>query len=133
VSTNAQNPSENARPDGVIYATNKISSTKYSAWSFLPVCLFQQLKSVINSFFIVNGLLQSIPAISTNSPLASFIPVGWVIIMGMIFELVSDLRRYSSDKKVNNQEIERVIKTGSGIEKRMTFSENLKVGDIIVL
>jgi len=57
---------------------------------------------VINSFFIVNGMLQSIPAISTNSPLASFIPVGWVIIMGMVFELVSDLRRYSSDKETNN-------------------------------
>jgi len=78
-------------------------------------------------------MLQSIPAISTNSPLASFIPVGWVIIMGMVFELVSDLRRYSSDKETNNYEVERAVKSGSGIEKKMTTSADLKVGDIIVL
>ena len=90
---------------------------------------------MINGFFIVNGCLQSIPAISTNSPLASFIPVIWVIFMGMIFELITDLRRWRSDRQVNNQRVERVYvdRSTQEVVKEDTISADLQVGDIVVL
>lgn len=92
------------------------------------------MKSVINAFFICNAILQSIPAISTNTPLASAIPVGWVILMGMLFELVSDLRRWRSDRKVNNYKVKRVHQASAGnLERREVATQNLKVGDVIVL
>jgi hypothetical protein len=46
--------------------------------------------------------MQSVSQISTNSPLASLIPVSWIIGMGMLFELIADLRRWMSDRQVNN-------------------------------
>ena len=82
-----------------IFVTNKISSTKYNVFTFLPITLFVQLKSVINCFYLFNGMLQTFPSISTNSPLASLIPVIWVMLLGIVFELIADLRRWSSDKK----------------------------------
>lgn len=78
--------------------------------------------------------MQSIPQISTNSPLASAIPVTWVIIVGIIFELISDLRRWRSDRKVNNYEVKRVYQKEKGkLEMAPTRSADLNVGDIIVL
>ena len=81
------------------FPDNKISSTKYSILSFLPLTLMQQLKNIINVFYLVNGTLQTIPQFSTNNPLVSFIPTVWVMLLGIIFELVADLKRYRTDKK----------------------------------
>lgn len=62
----------------------------------------QQLKNVINIFFLFNSYMQSVSQISTNSPFASLIPVSWIIAMGMMFDLIADLRRWMSDRQVNN-------------------------------
>lgn len=62
----------------------------------------QQLKNVINVFFLFNAYMQSVSQISTNSPLASLIPVSWIIGMGMLFDLIADLRRWMNDRQVNN-------------------------------
>ena len=37
------------------YPSNKLSSTKYTIWNFLPLSIIEQLKNVINSFFLFNG------------------------------------------------------------------------------
>lgn len=86
----------------VVYPTNRTSSTKYSPLTFLPLSLFQQLKNVIVCFYLLNSLLQTFPAISTNSPLAGFIPTCWIILMGILFDLLADLRRWKTDKSVNH-------------------------------
>ena len=57
----------------------------------------------MNCFYVFNAILQMIPAIATNSYLASLIPVSYVILLGMIFEAVADLRRRSNDNKVNKK------------------------------
>lgn len=115
------------------YPTNKMSSTKYNKWNFLPLSLFQQLKSIINLFFICNGCLQTIPSIATNSPLVSLIPVSWVMLMGMIFEGVSDVKRWLNDNEINAQKIDRVCSDGSTCKNKQILSESLKVGDVIQL
>ena len=43
-----------------------------------------QLQNVIVVFFLLNGVLQSIPKISTNTPLSSFVFVCWVILVKII-------------------------------------------------
>lgn len=58
---------------------------------------------MINCFYVFNGILQSIPAISTNSPLASWIPLIFTIALGMVREGISDYKRYSNDKQTNNR------------------------------
>lgn len=90
------------------YPSNQVSSTKYNRWNFLPLALFQQLKNAVNIFFIVNGILQCIPSISTNNPLVSIIPVSWVILIGMLFEGLADYKRWKQDNRVNGQIVTRV-------------------------
>lgn len=114
--------------------SNYIKTTKYTLLSFLPVSLLGQCMNVTHIFFIFNGFLQTIESINTNSPLASIIPVLWVMSMGIIFELLSDLRRYKSDKKVNSYLTNKMMVDASGkmvVEK--TAASKLVVGDLIML
>ena len=101
--------------------------------SFLPVSIFLQLKNVINVFFLFNGFLQTIPSISTNTPLASLVPVSFVMVMGMIFEAVADLIRWDNDKRVNNYKVKIVRKDRKILYEKDGLAADLKVGDIILL
>jgi len=97
------------------FPSNYVKTTKYTVFSFLPVSLMLQLKNVIHIFFLFNGFLQTIPSISTNSPLASWVPVFWTMSMGMIFELIADIRRWNSDKKVNSYKVDMAYEDGGKI------------------
>lgn len=80
--------------------------------------------------------MQTFPAISTNTPLASLIPVSYVIILGMALEAVADLRRWSNDRMTNKQRLKKVIKSdkaAKGIEYIEVCSKDLHVGEIIKL
>ena len=77
--------------------------------NFLPLTLFQQLKNIVNIFFLLNSFLQSRRNISTNNPLVSLLPTLYSIIVGMIFELIGDYRRWKSDQIVNNQIVKKMV------------------------
>lgn len=115
------------------FVTNRVKSTKYTLVSFLPLSLLNQLMNVVNLFFIVNGILQCVPAISTNSPLASLVPVGWVMLMGILFELIEDLKRHSQDTKDNTIQVDVVHASGGTTTTKMTNSSDLQVGHVVKL
>ena len=92
----------------VAFPNNRIRTTKYTLLSFFPIALMNQLLNVVNIFYIVKTTLNSIKVFSTNSPLASGVPLLWVITMGMILELIPDLKRWSQDKKINQYEVQKV-------------------------
>jgi magnesium-transporting ATPase (P-type) len=77
-------------------------------YTFLPIVLALQFKKVINLFYVVNVLLQSIPAISVNSPYAALGPLLVVIMLGVLKELVLECQRYQADKKANSCTIEHI-------------------------
>lgn len=58
--------------------------------------------NVVNVFYFINGILQFIPSVQTASPLATYIPLGFIILTGMIKEAVIDYKRYKSDKETNH-------------------------------
>ena len=43
-----------------------------------------------------------IPAISTNNPLATIIPLSFVIVVGIIKELVVEIKRWMDDRETNS-------------------------------
>ena len=54
--------------------------------------------------------------------------------MGILFELVSDHRRWRSDRKVNKYKVKRLHQTQPGkIERMDVDTQHLRVGDVIVL
>lgn len=81
--------------------SNKIKSTRYTWYNFLPITVAFQLTKVIVVFNLINVVLQAIPSISTNNPLASLIPTLFIIFMGILKELVNELKRLKNDKRVN--------------------------------
>jgi len=87
---------------------------------------------VVNAFFLVNGILQSIPSISTNSPLATLVPLAFVVILGVIKEAVAEIKRWQEDRAFNSTQA-REVKFDKEhqiipISKRL---DQIKVGDIL--
>ena len=84
--------------DGRAFPSNKISTTKYTIFSFLPLSFALQFARLANVFYLINAILQSIPQISTNDPLATIIPLIYVVLIGMYKEFYADYKRYKGDK-----------------------------------
>ena len=82
-------------------------------------------------FFIINGCFQLVPAIRTTSPLASFIPVTFIIVVGMVFEGIAESRRSESDARFNEQKIKKVNLPSKEIAE--INAEDLQVGHVIKL
>ena len=53
------------------------------------------------------------------------------MVTGMIFEGKTDYRRYQADKKVNEIQVTRISSSGKG--EQVVSSQNLRVGDVIML
>lgn len=66
-----------------------------------------------NVLFIIVVILQSFPSISTNSPTASLIPLIFVIVAGMVRELLADLKRWKQDKWTNNRVYSKILNRGN--------------------
>ena len=60
-----------------------------------------QFTKVSNTFNAIGDLLQCIPEINTNDPLATVILLAYVILVGMLKEALTDCRKYKADKKTN--------------------------------
>ena len=80
---------------------NKIKSTHYTPATFLPIVLLLQFKNVVVCFWSFNVIMQSIPAINTNSPLATGVPTIFIILLGMSKELYLEIQRWKEDKRIN--------------------------------
>jgi len=77
---------------------------------------------VVNLFYLLNAFLQSIPAISTNSPLASLIPVVFMMIVGMCKEFAVEYKRFKDDSRVNSMKTDRMEPIAQLIRKNTTSS-----------
>jgi len=69
------------------------------------LAFFHQLTNAIVPFYYLIGSLQTIKSISTNKPIVTLLPTSWVVFMGMLFELLADLRRWKSDKRENKRDV----------------------------
>ena len=81
--------------------TNRVKTTRYNWFTFLPITMFLQFTRVVNIYYLFNGLLQMIPAVSTNKPIATFIPLSFVIMVGIIKEMIVEIKRGLDDKALN--------------------------------
>ncbi|CAH9124190.1 unnamed protein product [Cuscuta epithymum] len=109
------------------YSGNYVSTTKYTAATFLPKSLFEQFRRVANFYFLVVGIL-SFTALAPYSAVSSVIPLVIVIGATMVKEGIEDWHRKRQDMEVNGRTVK--LHQGNG-----TFEDtqwiNLKVGDVI--
>ncbi|XP_055880345.1 phospholipid-transporting ATPase ID-like isoform X3 [Biomphalaria glabrata] len=111
------------------YANNYISTSKYNIITFLPKNLFEQFQRLANAYFLGLLVLQLIPAISSLEPVATVIPLVFVLSISAIKEAIDDFQRHRSDDQVNNRR-SYVLRDRKIVEERW---HKVNVGDIILL
>src|SRR3990167_8579021 len=83
------------------FQSNYISTTKYSALTFLPLSLLGQFQRYANIYFLAMAVIQCFPAISPISPVSSIAPLIFVISLSILREGFEDLTRHKSDLELN--------------------------------
>ena len=109
------------------YCDNSIRTSQYTLYSFLPLAIMNQYKTPFNWFFLVQAIIDCIPAISSVNPATSIMPVIIVLIISLIREAVEDYRKYSNDK-LANEAIVQVYKMPKFFEQQCSL---IKIGNII--
>ncbi|OQR81958.1 phospholipid-transporting ATPase [Thraustotheca clavata] len=91
------NPSANTG-----YVDNSVTTSKYTFYSFLPVFLYERFTRVANFYFLLVGVGQLIPAISSTLGL----PYQWMVLsivlfVDAVFTGLEDLARHKADTTMN--------------------------------
>ncbi|XP_061697774.1 phospholipid-transporting ATPase IH-like isoform X2 [Syngnathoides biaculeatus] len=110
------------------YPDNRIVSSKYTFWNFIPKNLFEQFRRIANFYFLVIFLVQLIIDTPT-SPVTSGLPLFFVITVTAIKQGYEDWLRHKADCSINECLVD-VVRRGKAAR---TQSRKLRVGDIVVV
>uniref|UniRef100_A0A8C0PWH3 Phospholipid-transporting ATPase n=1 Tax=Canis lupus familiaris TaxID=9615 RepID=A0A8C0PWH3_CANLF len=117
-----ENPNRN-------YCGNQIKTSKYTVLSFIPKNIFEQLHRFANLYFLGIVVLNFVPVVNAFQPEVSMIPICIILAVTAIKDAWEDLRRYKSDKVINNQEcLIYIRKERSYVQKCW---KDVRVGDFI--
>ncbi|XP_061548482.1 phospholipid-transporting ATPase IH isoform X3 [Phycodurus eques] len=108
------------------FPDNRIVSSKYTFWNFIPKNMFEQFRRVANFYFLIIFLVQLIIDTPT-SPVTSGLPLFFVITVTAIKQGYEDWLRHKADNAVNQSPVH-VLQQGKVIRKQ---SHKLRVGDIV--
>ncbi|KAM4555499.1 phospholipid-transporting ATPase IG isoform 1-T2 [Odontesthes bonariensis] len=108
------------------FCDNRIVSSKYTVWNFLPKNMFEQFRRIANFYFLIIFLVQVIVDTPT-SPVTSGLPLFFVITVTAIKQGYEDWLRHKADNEVNKYPVT-VLEDGRRIRKE---SEKIKVGDVV--
>lgn len=111
------------------HSDNKISNTKYSAASILPMVFLQQMRSPSSAYFFCIMILQWFKALAITSFTASLVPWLFVLVISLFNEGLDDWARHRRDKESNSGRV-KVWRRGEMTEKT---SADLKTGDVIMV
>ncbi|XP_035269234.1 probable phospholipid-transporting ATPase IF isoform X3 [Anguilla anguilla] len=108
------------------FADNRIISSKYTVWNFVPKNLFEQFRRIANFYFLIIFLVQLMIDTPT-SPITSGLPLFFVITVTAIKQGYEDWLRHKADNEVNGAPVF-VVRSGGLVQTR---SKNIRVGDIV--
>ncbi|GMT17548.1 hypothetical protein PFISCL1PPCAC_8845, partial [Pristionchus fissidentatus] len=127
LSTATRHINVNSTHQPVKFCDNVISTCKYSPLSFIPRFLYEQFRRYNNIFFLCIALLQQIPDVSPTGRYTTLFPFCIILLISALKEIFEDLKRRTSDKKVNNFPT-KILLNGSWKEARWRDG---RVGEII--
>jgi len=112
------------------FKVNKIITSKYTKFTFLPKNLFEQFSKMANIYFLFILVLQVIPPISISGGQPTILlPLLFVIAVSALKDMSEDYGRHRSDSQENNKKVLVVNpKTGQLQERIWKF---LRVGEIV--
>ena len=113
-----------------LFESNKITTSKYQWYNFLPKLLMEEFSNSANVYFLIISILQSIKEISysNGSPIMLF-PFSFIVLINGIKEMYEDWKR----KKMNEQDNRRLCLIFDNNKKKFINKkwEDIKLGDII--
>ncbi|KAK0098029.1 hypothetical protein PV326_011702 [Microctonus aethiopoides] len=86
------------------FPKNQIRTNKYTVWNFIPKNLFEQFRRVANFYFLVSAII-AMTIDSPISPLTTFLPLLFVILVTAGKQGYEDFLRHQSDSKVNRTQV----------------------------
>ncbi|XP_066562283.1 phospholipid-transporting ATPase IH isoform X2 [Amia ocellicauda] len=110
------------------YPDNRIVSSKYTFWNFVPKNLFEQFRRIANFYFLIIFLVQLIIDTPT-SPITSGLPLFFVITVTAIKQGYEDWLRHKADNAINQCPVH-IVQHGKVVRKQ---SRKLRVGDIVLV
>uniref|UniRef100_A0A669B480 Phospholipid-transporting ATPase n=1 Tax=Oreochromis niloticus TaxID=8128 RepID=A0A669B480_ORENI len=110
------------------FPDNRIVSSKYTFWNFIPKNMFEQFRRVANFYFLIIFLVQLIIDTPT-SPVTSGLPLFFVITVTAIKQGYEDWLRHKADNAVNQCPVH-VVHHGKVVRKQ---SRKLRVGDVVLV
>ncbi|KFH67222.1 phospholipid-translocating ATPase [Podila verticillata NRRL 6337] len=118
------NPERNAQEK---YLHNRISTSKYNYFTFLPKFLYEQFSKYANIFFLFTACIQQIDGVSPTSRFTTAVPLAMVLFATAIKEVMEDFKRHASDSETNA----RLTKTLDGSTFVPRAWHSIRVGDIV--
>ncbi|CAD8171215.1 unnamed protein product [Paramecium octaurelia] len=84
------------------YATNKVQTSKYTWFNFVPKNILEQFTKQANLYFLILAVLQAIPIISISDGQPTILlPLIFILIVTMMKDLYEDTKRKKSDSQEN--------------------------------
>ncbi|KAG5957074.1 hypothetical protein E4U58_006289 [Claviceps cyperi] len=103
------------------YVSNFIRSSRYTVYDFVPKQLLFQFSKLGNFYFLVMGILQVTPGLSTVGRWTTIVPLSIFVAFSMAKEGFDDYRRYQLDK-AENRSVTWVLRRGSGHDHKPSRS-----------
>ncbi|CAL8134314.1 unnamed protein product [Orchesella dallaii] len=110
------------------FPDNLVVTARYNIWNFLPKNLFEQLRRVVNFYFLVIAFTQTVID-SPVHPITAVSPLAFVLLVTAVKQGYEDWLRHKNDDQVNNRAV-KVLRDGILEEIQ---SKDIKVGDIVKL
>ncbi|EGZ06408.1 hypothetical protein PHYSODRAFT_532111 [Phytophthora sojae] len=110
------------------YARNVMVTSKYTAVSFVPKCIFEFFRVVANVYFLLISVLQLATPWSPTNRFTTAGPLLFVLLVTMVKQGSEDFKRHQADEK-QNRRLCRIINTGGQTE--MIAWQDLQVGQLV--
>ncbi|KAL5208973.1 hypothetical protein ABZP36_004596 [Zizania latifolia] len=85
------------------FPDNAVRTTKYSILTFIPRNLYEQFHRVAYVYFLILAALNQVPQLGVFSPVASVLPLAFVLGVTAVKDAYEDWRRHRSDENENNR------------------------------
>lgn len=82
---------------------NTVVNSRYTAWNFLPMNLYEQFRKPLNFYFLLVAALQFISIIAPVNPLSTLLPLLFAFSLTAVKEGYDDLKRHQQDRQYNSK------------------------------
>lgn len=125
-------PEHGAKNAGRAFATNRVVTSHYTMYNFIPKNLTEQFSKPANCYFLFLCILQCLPEITTTGQAPTIsLPLSCIICMNAIKDAIEDYRRHKSDKEENERSTLQIARPGQTPSQAKWC--DIQVGDCIVI